>query len=228
VITTEEIERESKKEKEKKAEQEKRRKLESRKLVAEAVSAIDTTVVVEEEDESGGATNAMPSDEDPTTAEGKELERDAWEIRELQRILEEEDRKLAAKKEEEEYNRRRNMTDEERMKEDITAGVYRKPGEDREKEGHYMQRFYHRGAFYMDEEEYEEGDVRFKAKDYARAATGEDKIDKSKLPEVMQVKKFGFARQNTKYKGLAKEDTTDRHMEMLPLVRKQTRRINKR
>jgi microfibrillar-associated protein 1 len=167
----------------------------------------------------------MPNDEDPTTGEGKEMERDAWEVRELQRILEEEDRKLAARKEKEEYIRRRNMTDEERMKEDIAAGVYRKPGEERKKEeGHYMQRFYHRGAFYMDEEEFEEGDVRFKAKDYARAATGDDKIDKSKLPEVMQVKKFGFARQNTKYKGLAKEDTTDRRMEMLPLVQKQKRR----
>eukprot|EP00957_Ditylum_brightwellii_P046845 3555619-Ditylum_brightwellii.AAC.1 len=38
------------------------------------------------------------------------------------------------------------------------------------------------------------------------------------MPEVMQVKKFGFAGYSTKYKGLAKEDTTDKSMDYVPLV----------
>jgi hypothetical protein len=62
--------------------------------------------------------------------------------------------------------------------------------------------------------------VRHKAKEYERAATGEDKIDKSKLPEIMQVKGFGLARMGTKYKGLSKEDTTDKRNETLPIVKK--------
>jgi microfibrillar-associated protein 1 len=115
------------------------------------------------------------------------------------------------------------MTDEERMIEDELIGEYKTPGPERQQgkeESRYMQRFYHPGAFYMDDSEWDANDVRHKAKEYARAATGEDKIDKRNLPEVMQVKKFGFARQGTKYKGLAKEDTTDKGMEILPIVKK--------
>ena len=62
-------------------------------------------------------------------------------------------------------------------------------------------------------------DVRHKALEYSRAATGEDKIDKLALPEVMQVKKFGFAGYSTKYKGLAKEYTTDKSTDFVPIVR---------
>ena len=115
------------------------------------------------------------------------------------------------------------MTDEECLREDTKAGRYQAPGSNRQggqEKGKFMQRFYHRGAYYMDETEWDETDVRHKAAEYALAATGDDKIDKSQLPEVMQVKNFGFARQNTKYKGLANEDTTDRSLRVAPLIRK--------
>jgi len=70
----------------------------------------------------------------------------------------------------------------------------------------------------MDDSEWDEGDVRHKSTEYAMAHTGDDPpIDASKLPEVMRVKNFGRARQNTRYKGLAKEDTTDRSARILPL-----------
>jgi hypothetical protein len=58
-------------------------------------------------------------------------------------------------------------------------------------------------------------DVRHKAAEYSRAATGEDKFDRRSMPKVMQVKRPGFANQ-TKYKGLKHEDTSDKTMQHLP------------
>ena len=111
-----------------------------------------------------------------------------------------------------------------------------------------MQKYYHKGAFYMDESSLEasaerevgkgggsgdgdldkgggggggataalaaaeaalaakkKSDVRLRS--YGEA-TLEDKFDKSSMPKVMQVKKFGFAGQ-TKYTHLKDQDTTD-------------------
>jgi microfibrillar-associated protein 1 len=56
-----------------------------------------------------------------------------------------------------------------------------------------------------------EDNVRHQAAEYSCMATGKDKIHKTALPKVMQVKKFGLDR------GLAKEDTTDEKMEFLPI-----------
>jgi microfibrillar-associated protein 1 len=49
-----------------------------------------------------------------------------------------------------------------------------------------MQKYYHKGAFYMDDESIREAsDVR---KREADAPTGEDKFNKEALPKVMQVR----------------------------------------
>ncbi|KAL7482600.1 hypothetical protein ACHAW6_008268 [Cyclotella cf. meneghiniana] len=213
-----------------------RRTIQSRALVAEAVSmaeknrAVSSAAVGEAEEfdvgEAGIDFIPIPDDSDPTddSPELVQAERDAWEVRELLRILREFDKAAEAEREKREIERRRNMTDEERLKE---VG-YRAPGEARRRQGDkdgksgmkYLQRYHHRGAFYMDDDTLEkagENDVRHRAAEYSRAATGEDKIDKSALPEVMQVKKFGFAGYSTKYKGLAKEDTTDKKLDFLPV-----------
>jgi len=227
-----------------------RRALQSRAMVAEVVAVSDkhghssSGGGLGEGDEfdigEGREFNSIPDDTDPTEEDSPELanaERDAWEVRELIRILREVDEAAKEEKERKELERRRAMTDEERLEEDRRTGRYRAPGEAQRRnardgnghnggkdgkssENNYLQRYYHRGAFYMDEDTLEQAgkdDVRHRAAEYSRAATGEDKIDKRALPEVMQVKKFGFAGYSTKYKGLAKEDTTDKSMEFLPV-----------
>ena len=157
-----------------------------------------------------------------------EKARDAWELRELDRLLRDIDDIMAQQRDQEEYNRRKNMTDAECLEEDIKAGRYQAPGDNRRnpaEKGNIQQRFYHRGAYYMDSTEWGEDDVRQKAAEYAKAATGDDKIDKSKLPKVMQVKQFGRANQ-TKYSGLAAEDTTDKSTRFLPLVQGSKKKKN--
>merc|ERR1712227_345826 len=65
----------------------------------------------------------------------------------------------------------------------------------------FMQKYYHRGAFYMDEEE------NVLKRDVSHA-TLEDKFDKTVLPKVMQVKNFGRSGR-TKYTHLVDQDTTE-------------------
>eukprot|EP00956_Cyclotella_meneghiniana_P008996 scaffold12325_cov40-Cyclotella_meneghiniana.AAC.1 len=213
-----------------KVEQKQKQILQSRALVAQAVaekgsSVVTTNSMLGDEDEFEGAgidNNTVPDDNDDM--EIQQQERDAWEVRELIRILHEADIAEEKRKEKLEIETRRKMTDGELYDQQHVRlpGEARRNNNNNEQKGKYLQRFHHRGAFYMDEDTLHQAgkdDVRHKALEYSRAATGEDKIDKSALPEVMQVKKFGFAGYSTKYKGLAKEDTTDKSMDFVPIVR---------
>lgn len=203
-------------------EQEEKRILESRAMVAEIVTneqsakhALEGILGDQNEFmETGGTTLPPPDDKDVTSEVDKMKERENWEVRELLRVLRDFEEFLEEQNEKRELERRRNMTDEERLKEDIEAGRYKRPGEQRSKkqDGVHLQRYFHRGAFYMDEDTLKDkNDVRNRAAEYAKAATGDDKFGKKNMPKVMQVKKFGFAGYSTKYKGLAKEDTSEKN-----------------
>ena len=80
----------------------------------------------------------------------------------------------------------------------------------------FMQKYYHKGVFYMDEDSTRrnEGDVRLK--DYASAPTLEDTTDKEKLPAVLQVRNFG-KKGRTKYTHLLDQDTTMKGKERVDL-----------
>jgi microfibrillar-associated protein 1 len=194
------------------------RKLESRAMVAKQM-----TLVAENINEEDANDEAYGAPDDNDVEEQRKGERNYWELREIERLL------IVIRQEKErenlrlEYERRRQMTDEQCLEEDKMSGRYNAPGEAREGERNFAQRFYHRGAYYMDSEEWSNNDIRFKAASYAKAKTGEDKIDKSQLPEVMQRRGFGLARQNTRYKGLKVEDTTDRKLRVLPIIGKQNK-----
>lgn len=184
-----------------------RRIRESRALVQQALTARKAEVNTDPTTEVDGI-RCTPGDLPSDTIEDEARAKLEWEVRELERLLQDWDLEQERVAEAKEVERRRKRTDMECMQEDgdKTTRLERQP-----------QRFYHKGAFYMDESEWDQNDVRHKAELYASAATGDDKRDKRILPKIMQVKKFGFANQS-KWKGLKAEDTTDKDAEMLSLA----------
>lgn len=177
---------------------------ESRSLVA---SELAREQAAEEAAQEDADLRDKPDDTDRPEEEEAELE--AWKLREMRRMVREMEAGQAAEAEAAETLRRRNLTDEERAIEDrelekqgLKVFVKQK------REWKFMQRYYHKGAFYMDEDSLKAmGDPRKKAEDVAGGATGEDVYDKSALPAIMQVKGFGM-KGRTKWTHLAAEDTT--------------------
>ncbi|XP_047124482.1 microfibrillar-associated protein 1 isoform X1 [Hydra vulgaris] len=133
-----------------------------------------------------------------TDDENDEEEYEAWKVRELKRIKRDKDEKEAREREKLEIERMHNLTEEERREE-----LRRKPKiiTNKGTKGKYkfLQKYYHRGAFFMDKEE----DI-FK-RDFT-GATLEDHFDKTVLPKAMQVKNFGRSGR-TKYTHLVDQDT---------------------
>ena len=79
------------------------------------------------------------------------MEYEAWKVRELKRVKREREEKESSEKEREDLERMRNMTEEERRME-----LKNNPKEITNKAAkgkyNYMQKYYHRGAFYMESE----------------------------------------------------------------------------
>ncbi|KAJ0982563.1 hypothetical protein J5N97_010818 [Dioscorea zingiberensis] len=142
-------------------------------------------------------------DTDDEVDEAKEYE--AWKARELARIKRDRDDKEARLKEKEEIEKIRNMTDAERQE-----WEKKKPAKPLKQRWKFMQKYYHKGAFFQSEADDHAATVgsdNIYHRDFS-APTGEDKMDKTILPKVMQVKHFGRSGR-TKWTHLVNEDTTD-------------------
>jgi microfibrillar-associated protein 1 len=230
----EEIERQQRADEDRRRIELERRKHESRalvqRIVLEKAKAPPGADDVDALDGITGARNAVPSDDDwdvdedeGTGALKRDRERQDWEVREVLRLLRDAEIEMDREREAADLRRRRVMTDEDVLLEQQELQRQRQRQRQGSKahqdEGRHQQqhRYFHKGAFFMDDSEWSEGDVRQRAAEYAQAPTGSDLVDRRKLPKVMQTKSFGRANQS-KYQGLAKEDTSDRRADVLPLV----------
>lgn len=134
-----------------------------------------------------------------------ETERAAWKLRELKRVKREREAIEIAEKEREETERRRNLSKEEREAED--REFLNQQQEDREGRGKmgYMQKYFHKGAFFQDDAKAEGLDQR----DIMGSRYQDDVTNRELLPQYMQIRdmaKLG-RKGRTKYKDLKTEDT---------------------
>lgn len=159
-----------------------------------------------------GLINARDDMPDDTDGVDESAEYETWKLRELARLKRDLEKKHQHELEKQEILRRRYMTPEEIERENqelIEKGERRK---DKEKQPlQFLQKYYHKGAFYMDDEtigkfEQREGRVDPRRNEYS-GATGDDRQNMEILPEVLQRKNFG-KRSQTKWTHLSNEDTT--------------------
>lgn len=177
------------------------RKIETKQIVVEEIRKDEQIQKNLEVDADAGD---VETDDDLNEAE----EYEAWKSREIARIKRDREERDARLKEKEEIERVRNMTEEER-REWERKNPKTLPPQNKQK-WRFMQKYFHKGAFYQTEADDRNGvpesDDIFR-RDFS-APTGEDKMDKSILPKVMQVKHFGRSGR-TKWTHLVNEDTTD-------------------
>lgn len=136
------------------------------------------------------------------SSDDEELEFQGWKVRELNRVARDHEERRQLTEERAEMQLRRRMSDSEVI---AREGVNHTQEQRDKAQWKFMQKYYHKGVFYMDSSSVKDSnDVR--KKDYSQP-TLEDKVDKEKLPQILQVKNFG-KRGRTKYTHLLDQDTT--------------------
>ncbi|CAL9770039.1 unnamed protein product [Musa acuminata subsp. burmannicoides] len=176
------------------------RKVETKQIVVEEIRKDEE---IQKNLEAEANISDVDTDDDMNEAE----EYEAWKTREIARIKRERDDRDARLKEKEEIEKVRNMTEEERREWERKNP---KPLSAPKQKWRFMQKYYHKGAFFQsssDDHAATAGTDDIFRRDFS-APTGEDRMDKTILPKVMQVKHFGRSGR-TKWTHLVNEDTTD-------------------
>ena len=157
--------------------------------------------------------NAEVSDVDTSDEADPEGDYQKWVIREMERMRVYEEQREQWEKEQEELAMLRAMPEDEKEEwlRKNRPELYAPKAEKERKKMNFMQKYYHKGAFFQEAPDDPFGtagtDDIYK-RDFS-VATGEDKVDKSALPKAMQVRKDKFGKVGqTKWTHLSAEDTT--------------------
>jgi microfibrillar-associated protein 1 len=142
---------------------------------------------------------------DDTDGLDAEQERMAWKVRELRRVKREREAMESREAEREEVERRRGLNEEAKWEEDKEYLEQQKLEQEESRGGlGFMQKYYHRGAFYQDQANEDAGLFR---RNYN--ARKEDEIRRELLPKIMQVRGEDFGKKGrSKYTHLADQDTS--------------------
>ncbi|MCJ1232428.1 hypothetical protein MMC14_000380 [Varicellaria rhodocarpa] len=142
---------------------------------------------------------------DDTDGLDPEAEYEAWKLREFKRVKRERDTIETAEKEREEVDRRRNLSKEERDAEDREFIEQQRNEQDSKGKMGYLQKYYHKGAFFQDDAKAEGLDRR----DIMGSRYQDDVKNREALPEYMQIRDMTRLgrKGRTKYKDLKSEDT---------------------
>ena len=151
--------------------------------------------------------DAIADEVDDTDGLDPEAERAAWKLRELKRIKRERETIEVAEKEREEIDRRRNLSTAEREAEDKEYIDAQKADKEGKGQMGFMQKYFHKGAFFQGEEG--EAEEAAKRRDIMGARYADDAANRELLPQYMQIRdmtKLG-RKGRTKYKDMKTEDT---------------------
>ena len=146
---------------------------------------------------------------DDTDGLDHEAEYAAWKLRELKRVRRDRLAIEEKEKEREEIERRRALTAEEREAEDKAYIAAQQDEQEGKGKMAYMQKYFHKGAFFQGDEEQDEEVKAALNRDLAGARFEDETSIKEVLPEYMRIRdmsKLG-KKGRTKYSDLKSEDT---------------------
>lgn len=189
------------------AEEEARRKAKADAMIQEQIEKNLAAQAAGKKDWDDDEASSEADQVDDTDGLDPETERAAWKLRELKRVQRERTAIETAEKEREEIERRRNLSREDREAEDDKFLAAQQTERDSKGKMGYMQKYFHRGAFFQDDE-YAQAEGLHK-RDIMASRYQDDTQNRELLPQYMQIRdmaKLG-RKGRTKYKDLKSEDT---------------------